>query len=119
MLELVPAGINKWVGMTALLADLVRAPLLGRAWDWGFVLQGHNGGLGWVELSRQCGSAAQAPLPALELSLTACYRMSWIGRGVALAVQHGIEQVLLREGRWTLGHSAAPASAAATMMLVR
>jgi len=25
MLELVPAGINKWVGMRALLADLARA----------------------------------------------------------------------------------------------
>ena len=33
MLELVPAGVNKWVGMTALLADLVRPPLPGRAWD--------------------------------------------------------------------------------------
>ncbi len=25
MLELVPAGVNKWVGMRALLADLARA----------------------------------------------------------------------------------------------
>ena len=35
MLELVPAGVNKWVGMRALLADLVRSPLGGRAWERG------------------------------------------------------------------------------------
>lgn len=35
MLELVPAGVNKWVGMRALLADLVRLLLLGRARECG------------------------------------------------------------------------------------
>ena len=66
MLELVPAGVNKWVGMRALLADLVRAPLL-----WQGLRLGHVECKGKVQVSggwsivEQCGSANQAPLPAL------------------------------------------------------